>query len=571
MKWIKKSDKAVPKDEVATQLTLADRVSRRVIHSSSAREVARGTIQDLEDYMPIEWAALSLIDGNSNQIIVQDLIPIKIEEDEVTVPLEGTAISWVASEKQALLQTDVHNEARFKQTIVTDSDINTIINMPLFYRGDVYGVISIGTNNKTPYSDSQLRLLKHGVAHLAVSVKSALLLEQNLNTEAMLSNINELLAIITSKSEMGDVFTDFAKRLKKVIDLDRLTLYVVEGKILRPLLISEDRESYPSFGDTVLIQDSAIPWMLENRRINFELDMSQKQQFSIDSRHVKDNYRGVIRLPLFSHGDLFASVELLCGSPYTIKGKEEFLRQLAVYLSTPVQSYILYLYERQRIEWLAALAHHLRTPLTPIVASSQMLSGQIAKTDDDKLKKLANNIAVGSENLKDNLKLFWDISEVESASFQLDLDKVDPKAIVETIASDMGSVAAKKSQSIVTDTPESIPEVRIDNARIRQVLVALLENAMETSPEKSQIGIKAGYEKNEVMITVSDSGDALKDDDIASLIQPYSFSESDMKSHPKLTLRLAVCIKIVKLHGGRLWIESKPGIGNNYNVVIAVT
>ena len=581
MKWLKKSDKEEIKDEVATQLALADRVARRVIHSSSAQEVAKGTIEDLMDYMSIDWAVLSLIDVILNKVILQSLTPV--DHDEISIPLMGTAIDWVSKEKQALLQNDIQDHTSLIQPISSDPELKVIVHMPLFYHGDVYGVISVGTHNTTPYADSQLRLLKHAVAHLAVSIKSALLLAQNLKTEASLADLNELLTIFTSKSEIKELFGEFAERLNQVIVLDRLNLFVIEGNVLRPLAIAEksacyqedgswvcQQESYPSMDDFVSIEDTAIPWMSKNKKMSVEVDMFKKKQFAIDKHYLKDQYRGAIRLPLYAHGKLFACLEMLSSLPYTIKGKEGFLKQLANYLATPVESYLLYLYENQRISWLAALAHHLRTPLTPLSASSQMLVGQLAKADDPKLLKLANSISAGAENLKDNLALFWDISDVESAAFGLNFDIINPKKLVESAVAQMASAATNKSQNITVDLPQSLPDVNADEARIQQVLTALLGNAIEVSATSSQIGLKASADGKEVIVAVSDSGQVLTDEEIASLLKPYSFSESDMRSFPKLTLKLAVCIKLVKLHGGRIWIEGRPEGGNTFYFSIPV-
>jgi len=564
-------------DEIAVQLSLADKVSRRVIHSSSALEVAQGTMHDLQGLMFIDWAALSLLSESSDQVSIRTLLGNDHIPQEKTFPLSGTAIAWVIAEKQALLQVAPQQDDRFTQPIADDPDIKALIHMPLFYQGVIYGVISVGSYKPEGYTDSQLRLLRHAVAHLAISIKSALFLEQNIRTEALLTNLNDLLTIITSKAELTEVFPEFAERLNRVIALDRLTLFLIEGNVLRPLAISEkpeclqedgswvcQQESYPLMDDVVSLDITAIPWMNKNNKMNVEADMVQEKQFAIDEHYVKDKYKGAIRLPLYAHGRLFAYLEMLSKSPYTIKGAEEFLEQLASYLSTPVESYLLYLYENQRISWLSALAHHLRTPLTPISATGQLLLGQLKKGDDDKLVKMATNIVNGADNLKDNLNLFWDISEVESASFEMNVDIVNLKKLIDTVVQERSAVAARKSQSIAVDLPESLPDVDADEARIRQVLTSLLGNAIEASSADCEIGLKVKLDGQDVVVEISDCGQTMTPDDIESLLTPYSFSESDMRTFPKLTLKLAVCIKLIKLHGGKIWIEGNPDGGNRF-------
>ncbi|MFC1998888.1 ATP-binding protein [Chloroflexota bacterium] len=564
MKWLRKSKGQEPKDEIAVQLSLADKVSRRVIHSSSALEVAQGTIHDLQGLMLIDWAALSLLSESSDQVSIRTLLGNNNIPQEKTFSLSGTAIAWVINEKQALLQVAPQQDDRFTQPIADDPDIKALIHMPLFYQGIIYGVISVGGYQPEVYTDSQLRLLRHAVAHLAISVKSALLLEQNIKTEALLTDLNDLLTIITSKPDLPTVFPEFAERLKKVISFDRLSLSVIEGNVVRPLALYSDKASYPQLDDVVPMQDTALSWMVEHKEINIEQDFTQQKEFAIDKRHVEDGYKAEMRLPLLSHGKLFAGMHLLSTSPYEIKEEKEFLAQLAHYLSAPVESYLLYLYENQRISWLSALSHHLRTPLTPISATGQLLLGQLKKGNDDRLVKMATNIVSGADNLKDNLNLFWDISEVESAFFELSFDIINLKKLIDTVVLERSAVAARKSQSIAVDLPESLPDVDADGARIRQVLTSFLSNAIEVSSKDCEIGLKVKLDGQDVIVEISDCGQTMTPEDIESLLTPYSFSDSDMRTFPKLTLKLAFCIKLIKLHGGKIWIEGIPDGGNRF-------
>ena len=97
MKWLKKKDNRVGGDEIANQLNLAERISRRVLHATNAIDVVNGAIKDLEQHLDIEWAALSLQDEASQQLTVK--LITDVDSEAVNIPLSGTPVSWVIDNK----------------------------------------------------------------------------------------------------------------------------------------------------------------------------------------------------------------------------------------------------------------------------------------------------------------------------------------------------------------------------------------------------------------------------------------------------------------------------------------
>ncbi|MBT3362946.1 MAG: GAF domain-containing protein [Chloroflexi bacterium] len=561
--------KLAPIDEIATQLSLADKVSRRVIHSNNAQEVAAGTITDLTEYMSIDWAVLALIDVHSSEVTIKALTSDNQVQKDKNIPLTDTAFEWITKEKQAVFQPDMKNDDRFQMVTDTAKEVRSCIHMPLFYKGAVYGTLSIGSFEPNAYGDAQLKLLKHSVAHLAVSVQSALLLEKNVKTESLLWNISELLAIVTSDPNLPHVFAAFAERLKQVTPFDRLSLALVEGNGLRVIAVHSENEIVSDINHVYPVTDSAVPWMKENRDLNVEADLGQEGQFANDKHFIEDGFHGAIRMPLFNHGVLFATLHLLSVKPYDVNVKLDFLRILSQYLSNPVDSYILYLSEQQRINWLGALAHHLKTPLTPIFAISQMLSDELEKNGTPQQVKMINSIRTGANNMKTNMDLFWSLSDVDSPAFTVKMRDTDMKLFIEKYAA-VKYPATDEVQTVKFTLPQALPDVSIDRVKIEQVLDILIEGAMETSPEGSTIELKAKIDGSDVVVTVFDLAKTISEDEKERLVQPYMFSESDMTAFPKLSLHLAICRKLVEFHGGKIWIEPKQKEGNAISFALSI-
>lgn len=542
-------------DEIEIQLSLADKISRVHINTSSPEEVARHTVAELLGSVPIDFAGLALLDGPSQKVRLVRLVGDGDAGQEEVFPVDGTPFGWVAENKRALLETEPGQAGQTPSSFFGNG-LKAAVHMPLMYQGEVFGVLSTGSRLADAYGKSQLRLLRHTAAQLAVALKSALLLEKNLKVEASLADLGDLLGVFTSSPELSEVFPAFAQRLKAVVPFDRLSLAHVEGNALRMLAVFGEQASHPTVDEVCLLSDSAIPWMQQHEEINVAEDFTQERRFPVDEMHLREGFRGEIRVPLFSHGRLFASLHLVSKEPYQPGEELDFLRQLAGYLATPVESYVLYRHERQRLDWLAALSHHLGTPLTPIVSSSELLAEDLQKKRGRKVHaQLAQNILSSAQSMKRNLKLFRDLTQAETPGLSMHLETVDPKPILSQAVEEAQARAGAGRESVVLGLPDSLPQVSADASKLKQVLDVLLENSIGASQEGSTVEVRARAEGRHLVVEVIDAGRCFSEEEKEGLLQPYRLSEADRRSLPELTLALATCRRLVELHGGKLWLE----------------
>ncbi len=563
-------------EEIAAQLTLADKISRLSIHSSGARDIAQRIVGELAALMPIDWAAMALLDKPAQEARVMNLMSSGRLGDDYVVPLAGTPFAWGAETKQVLVEYDLRLRKRVTVN-VAGPRIVSVVHMPLFYQGEVFGILTIGSIRPQAYRESDLRLLRHAVVHLGISLKSALLLEQNMRVQSTLNNLNELLQAITSRPELPEVFPQFARRLREIVPFDCLTLLRIEGNVVNVLASFQGNGGQYEEGGAYQAGDSAISWREEGGEV-------------VVKEHLGQGFQGEVRVPLYAQGKLLAGLHLMSRQPYSLKEELVFLQQLAGYLATPVQAYILYSYEKQRLDWFAALGHHVRNPLSAVVSSSKLLAGTLRQGSGGTLGKLADNVYAGAQNLNRSLRLFWDLSEVETPGLSLELESVDLGPFLVQAAGEVMGEAEDRSQSLVTQLPETLSQTWANPARIKQALHILLQCAVQASPERGQVLLRAGetglaegaptkssilwgVERGQppaLIVEVSDSGQAFLAEERERLLRPYRLSEADRTSFPELTLNLAIVRRIVELHGGRFWIESEPGKGNTYGFSLPV-
>ncbi len=156
--------------------------------------------------------------------------------------------------------------------------------------------------------------------------------------------------------------------------------------------------------------------------------------------------------------------------------------------------------DKDRAEFVALLAHELKTPLTPVLASSRLLVEQFHPEPGSLQDRLINSIIRGAEALEARLSDFLDLAQLQAGSFSLQKTFIAPVSLLDDIAQQFQPLAEIKRQSLTLDLPERLPRVKADRRRIAQVLMNLLGNAVKFTPEGGSILLKVIIRDRELVI-----------------------------------------------------------------------
>jgi PAS domain S-box-containing protein len=215
----------------------------------------------------------------------------------------------------------------------------------------------------------------------------------------------------------------------------------------------------------------------------------------------------------------------------------------------------------RRVEFTRALVHELKTPLTPVLASSSVLVDEL---QGEPLLSLARNIEQGASNLNNRIDELLDLARGEIGMLHLNPQPVEPLRLLSVIANYMAPVASSHSQTLTLDLPPSLPLVWADEGRLRQIVLNLLSNAAKFTPEGGKITLRARETGANLVIEVQDSGHGISKEEQQRLFEPYHRLERDRERLSGLGLGLALCKTLVELHGGRIWVESSVGQGSTF-------
>ncbi|MDP2916343.1 MAG: CHASE4 domain-containing protein [Dehalococcoidia bacterium] len=215
----------------------------------------------------------------------------------------------------------------------------------------------------------------------------------------------------------------------------------------------------------------------------------------------------------------------------------------------------------RRVEFTRALVHELKTPLTPVMASSELL---VEELKEGTLLRLAKNVHRGAIELDRRIDELLDLAKGEIGMLKLSLQPVDPLKLLHEAVANMTPVASNRKQTLRSFLPPSLPVMMADGERLRQVVLNLVGNAIKFTPQGGEIRLSAREEEGNLIVEVQDTGIGIDEEEQKRLFQAYHRLERDRERLSGLGLGLALSKRLVELHGGEIWVKSKRGAGSTF-------
>ncbi len=282
----------------------------------------------------------------------------------------------------------------------------------------------------------------------------------------------------------------------------------------------------------------------------------------------------VLIVPLRSDNEPNGALALLRqAGPAFDTSDQELLAALGRHLSLLIKNARLYEMERQNVarlqeleqmksDFLSAVSHELRTPLTSIKASNILLMSQPADDVSPTALTLYKNIDRNTERLNGLVTDLLDLAKLENGRLRLSLRPTQLAEVVNDVVASMRPLTDNKGQTIQTDLPLSLPSLNADRRRLEQVITNLVSNAHRYTPRGGHIEVQVCEKAGEVLLYVRDNGPGIEPSEQKLIFDKFYRSQSQQSSKTGTGLGLAIARSLVELHGGRIWVESTPGMGS---------
>ncbi len=221
-------------------------------------------------------------------------------------------------------------------------------------------------------------------------------------------------------------------------------------------------------------------------------------------------------------------------------------------------------------EFVSNVSHELRTPLSIIKSYTEVLLGQVDADDHETQRQFLTIVDQETDHLTGLVSDLLDISRIESGRYEMELA---PVSLSELIA----SVVKKFEKTLNTheirfDVPSDLPTVMADTEKIVQVFTNLIENAVKFSPDGGVIAISGSTEEGMIACRIADHGIGIATDDLSRIFEKFFRADNSGKYEiPGTGLGLPIVKYIIESHNGEIAVESEPGIGSTFTVILPIS
>jgi len=225
---------------------------------------------------------------------------------------------------------------------------------------------------------------------------------------------------------------------------------------------------------------------------------------------------------------------------------------------------------RTKTEFLANMSHELRSPLTAILGYSEVMQeGTFGPIGNEKYEGYVDNIRTSGLHLQQLIDDILDVSAIEAGKLTLHDEAVSIHQILESVQLMMAIRIEEAGLEMVADLPDSLPMLRADVRRIKQILINLLSNAIKFTPEEGLITLRVRLsEDGDLKIDVSDTGIGMDDDGILVALRKFGQVDGSMtRDQEGSGLGLPLTKGLIAAHGGSMEITSAPGHGTTVTVI----
>ena len=366
------------------------------------------------------------------------------------------------------------------------------------------------------------------------------------NMESTTAFNEEQLTLVSTFAELAAIFIEQARLYQKTEQEFRIVDSILE-----------------QIDDAVIVVRPDFRIVFANRKARLLFDIGEEE---IKGQCLETTFKeeALIRLFKDNHPEMPYTTEITIEEGYVLFASLVEIQELGYAVTLQDISFFKEI-DRVKTEFVNTVSHDIRSPLTAILGYTQLISkvGEINPQQQAFIERIQDNI----RNISDLANSLLELGRIESG---LDIFREDVYlgAIVQQAIEELQYLVDERQQEIEFESSNSIPQIFGDPMCLRQVVENLIANAILYTPEKGKITVRLVIEGEQIIFQVIDNGLGIPSND-----QPYIFDKFYRASNiPESTrgsgLGLAIVKSIVEKHQGRIWVNSQPGAGSCFTVVL---
>lgn len=220
-----------------------------------------------------------------------------------------------------------------------------------------------------------------------------------------------------------------------------------------------------------------------------------------------------------------------------------------------------------KTNFIATVSHELKTPISSIKLSLQLLEKAETGNINEDQKQLIESIKDDSQRLLKITGELLELSQLETGNIKLNMDKSNPYEIINYATEAVKVRADQKQIELVVETEQNLPYIKADSEKTAWVLINFLTNAITYSTENSKVIVKLKNENNQVVFQVIDTGKGIDNRYKTKVFDKYFQVPGSQKSGTGLGL--AISKEFIEAQNGTIGVDSELGLGSTFYFILA--
>jgi signal transduction histidine kinase/DNA-binding response OmpR family regulator len=503
----------------------------------------------------------------------------------------GTLVGKVALRRQTIHIPDVRADADYnwRESLKLGGQ-RSMLGVPIWDEEEVIGVLSLVRTEVNPFSQRQIDLVTTFAAQGSIAIQTGNLFKRLETQHVELARSVEELQALADVGEAVSSTLDLQEVLNAIVTIAVELSGTDGGSIFEFDRVSHDFKLSTAYGtDEDLIralQGTRIP-LGETVVGRAAADREPKPVPDIEraphdphlEQLLRHGWRSMLAVPLLREDRILGALVVRRKtpsefSPEVVRVLETFAGQSALavqnahlFREIAEKSRELEVASRHKSEFLASMSHELRTPLNAVIGFSDVLLEGMFGELNAKQRDYLEDIRDSGRHLLELLNEILDLSKIEAGRMRLEQGPFSLATVLEDGLRMVRDRASQHSIELGVDVAKGVGIVVADELKVKQVVLNLLSNAVKFTPDGGRVEIAARSLDGDVEVTVSDTGIGIAPEEQERIFE--SFEQGTRESKEEGTgLGLTLSRKIVQLHGGRIWVESKPGDGSVFGFTI---